>query len=616
MGSSVLKEIKSYNGNNISEEMNEVTNGQYEYEMFSYNNRYGYERNNIINLVIKDLGNYDFCSLIDHLQFGWVIEYYEALYKRLDILIKEGVFRKETIEDIAICLVTEINECEAIKLGLILLRFAESDDALDLLIEYAMNNEYIFYAIEAIKAFDNCNSIIFDIAKISNGYGKIIAINNLEPINDEIKKWIILNGTNNDFKKDVLAKLCFNKVDYLEYYLKCKKSNKNYKVLTETLKLLYESPKWFVENINLEFIKVYCKYFYKFENTFDNIYVMCSLLSLFYKKDGEKTLIENISLSIDEEEFIDKEIEKFLKGNYIEILKDTLDNNYEKISKVIDVALALEIQLKFDDFKSYLELKPFDINIYEYIMNSCDKHQQDKLIEFTFTKLNFIKFDEEEQVSEDEELSDEDLCFYIIVSNSSLENKDFIKVNLYGLKSKYFKIKVEALDNFINNKELINEEILDDLEDDTWKEIYKELKCYILDSSNIDSEDADEYQLDTHVKDVYLQTVTIKLINSLEKIVEYNLSVEDMVMLSSDKKKNEIDIISKSGYKIGCFKTNKNNALKNLVDYGKILYGKIIEIDNINESAKIEVFLSYEDILTEVSDTFNMIVTTPLGYIN
>lgn len=127
----------------------------------------------------------------------------------------------------------ECEESEGIKLGLTLLRFADNIDALEILKIYSNHNEFIFYCIEAIKEYSMCNSIIFNIAKASNGYGKIIAVSNLEPLTEEIKEWIIEEGSLNNILEEVLLILKFNEYDYLNYFGSGRKTKISMKYLHE-----------------------------------------------------------------------------------------------------------------------------------------------------------------------------------------------------------------------------------------------------------------------------------------------------------------------------------------------------------------------------------------------
>ena len=68
-------------------------------------------------------------------------------------------------------------------------------------------------------------------------------------------------------------------------------------------------------------------------------------------------------------------------------------------------------------------------------------------------------------------------------------------------------------------------------------------------------------------------------------------------------------------YKQALSKEN-NYILKNLMDWGKILYGQIKSVDEDYMSMEIKVYLSYVDVMREVKDTFNMVTDQSMGYLN
>ena len=93
-----------------------------------------------------------------------------------------------------------------------------------------------------------------------------------------------------------------------------------------------------------------------------------------------------------------------------------------------------------------------------------------------------------------------------------------------------------------------------------------------------------------------------------------------MVYLKRDKENvediNAIMVLSNEGYLLGYIPKMENNILKNLMDWGKIIYGIILNISEDCNEVQIALYLSYEDVINEVSNAFNMVIKNPIGYLN
>ena len=75
-------------------------------------------------------------------------------------------------------------------------------------------------------------------------------------------------------------------------------------------------------------------------------------------------------------------------------------------------------------------------------------------------------------------------------------------------------------------------------------------------------------------------------------------------------------ILADNGYLLGYIPKSENVILKNLIDYGKIIYGEITDISEDFSEIKVDLFLSYVDVIEEVSATLNMMADESIGYLN
>ena len=237
-------------------------------------------------------------DIINYLNRNPLVRYYFAFEEKLNVYIKEGLINRNNLFSIAQYYLLDSDDVEGIKFALSLLRYCGNEEAEEILKAFSNHNEFIFYCIEGLKEYDKCNSIIFEIAKVARGYGKIMAITNLEYINDEIKKWVIEAEADNEMLETVLVAMTYNNDYYIEYFFGDEYTEEKYNLLTKKLKELYTLKGFFIEHITIDIVYGYWNYYRKFGKNFNSLYVMCQLLSLFLKEDDDDVqLMEVISMS-------------------------------------------------------------------------------------------------------------------------------------------------------------------------------------------------------------------------------------------------------------------------------------------------------------------------------
>jgi len=67
---------------------------------------------------------------------------------------------------------------------------SNDDKIIDKLLVLALYEEFTLYVIVAVLKYPNGNDIVFRIAQKVDGWGKIHAVERLEPTSDEIREWI------------------------------------------------------------------------------------------------------------------------------------------------------------------------------------------------------------------------------------------------------------------------------------------------------------------------------------------------------------------------------------------------------------------------------------------
>ena len=113
------------------------------------------------------------------------------------------------------------NNVNLLKISLTMLGYLgvmDLEKSVSLLATLAAYEDFTYYALIAILClhkFIDSNSLIFNIAKRVGDWGLVHAIERLEPENDEIRKWILLNGCIDVPPKLYLALTCAEKGDLI-----------------------------------------------------------------------------------------------------------------------------------------------------------------------------------------------------------------------------------------------------------------------------------------------------------------------------------------------------------------------------------------------------------------
>ncbi|MCL2812813.1 MAG: hypothetical protein FWD25_13115 [Clostridia bacterium] len=138
-----------------------------------------------------------------------VLENIHNSHKRinLDSVLSSGVNLAKTSGNIEII---------KIAIGLLgLLELSGNEDAREIIATLGLYEDFTLYAVVAAAKWPNGNDIIFKIAQKVTGWGKIHAVERLEPENDEIREWILRNGCSNDIMDAYLGLTCAVKGDLI-----------------------------------------------------------------------------------------------------------------------------------------------------------------------------------------------------------------------------------------------------------------------------------------------------------------------------------------------------------------------------------------------------------------
>ena len=108
---------------------------------------------------------------------------------------------------------------ECVKFGLSMLELLSTDKDED--IKYAvrtigLSDEFTLFALYVMMRWTDKDQEIFDLAQHVSGWGRIHAIERLDPVNEKIRKWLLKEGIQNDVIPAYSALTCYEKAGVAE----------------------------------------------------------------------------------------------------------------------------------------------------------------------------------------------------------------------------------------------------------------------------------------------------------------------------------------------------------------------------------------------------------------
>ena len=265
-------------------------------------------------------------------------------------------------------------------------------------------------------------------------------------------------------------------------------------------------------------------------------------------------------------------------------------------------------------------------------MGNRSKDDKEKLIKYAIEKLSFISIaNGPENITEDD-LDVQyifDTCLFFIVSNMEELSEKFIDLNILALNARYTPTRDSAFNNLKLLSDIYRDKVIAEIKVAVNREVDSTLKKSMIRflDANIEREKQRRYEnisavkVKPHTRDILLTTTKVSGTGYRDlTLVEDKLKEKSIVFLKREKDNpyddNAIMVLAKDGYHIGYIPRKENYILKNLMDWGKIMYGEIISCSDDFSIIEIDVYLSYIDVMREVTDTFNMVTEKPIGYLN
>ena len=134
-------------------------------------------------------------------------------------------------------------EVESVKLALSLMAIISNpsdEDARQAVRELAASDEFTLFALFTVSSWENKNEEIFHIAQRVHGWGRIHAVKELEPTTDEIRRWLLFEGVNNNVMPEYSALTVAKKIDLLEIVRAADRNSEDFIAASNILQALIE----------------------------------------------------------------------------------------------------------------------------------------------------------------------------------------------------------------------------------------------------------------------------------------------------------------------------------------------------------------------------------------
>ena len=136
--------------------------------------------------------------------------------------IREGktAIAPKSLYNVGYGLMTEAGDAESVKLGIAMtgmLNIQENEACRKAILTLGKCDEFTLYSLVALSGWDDGNYLVWRLAKETAGWGKIHAVERLEPETEEIREWIIRSGCENGVLNSYLGLTCAVKGDLVTY---------------------------------------------------------------------------------------------------------------------------------------------------------------------------------------------------------------------------------------------------------------------------------------------------------------------------------------------------------------------------------------------------------------
>lgn len=557
-----------------------------------------------------------------------IINYYESLVKLFRALVYANESFLNKMRKVISKILENSSNGEEIKLAILLSPICKIENIESILSIFSIHNDYLFYVIYAYQYMGEYNDKVFQISKISRGYGKVFCVMNLSPTTDEIRKWLIEYGCENNVGVSELLSYTMLSLDLIKYLDSIGLSKEKLEVFSKSFSVLLSD--YGLDDVKNS-IRVCNKLLEIIDNIDGKIYSLYAVISILYSIeaiiiDEYKNKKEAISYKFNNEyKSIIEKCKKICKKNiWHEIIAREVSNIEIESSVLISCAEKTKYKLKKKEYEIILKRDYTNALLYKYAFSVGNKAIKKCAFDLGLQKLPLDKLFRGQDELKIETLAYEDIsqiCFFIIIKYSQYEEfpKKYKELNLQALRSPLIETRIQAavnLQRFKNEFDSDDKDIINDaISSEMVADVRRSLNLLLTKSSDKEKryvEVNENMHIDIHVKDIYLINVNIAGTMYVDMSEVSNKLLEDDIVYltreyNNEHDQNAIQVITTEGYVIGHIPKDSNTILKNLMDKGKYLYGKISKLSEDYSNININIYLSYKDVIEEVTSTLSLL---------
>ncbi|SFC55439.1 HIRAN domain-containing protein [Clostridium uliginosum] len=598
------------------------------------------EKIKLANKLIKILLNYNntkdvLSDLRGHITLNPIIDYYEVFLKIFKAIIEEYPEYIVDLSNMVNILLHQGNSSEEIKLALMMSCVIKPDEIESILETLSISNEYIFYVIKVYESMKNANNKIFNLAKKSKGYGKALCIQALQPISYEIKEWLIEEGMEDNLGDIECLSYTILPLDILSYLKTKKFNNENIKATSKSFSILFSE--YTIDDID-DGLKVCFEFLNLVDKYGKDIYSLYGVISMIYSIEAlivEESNLENTNkLSYLETEYskiISLSEKIYKKDIWQDIILTELGNIEIDTEIIISSVEKTSFKLKKSEFELIIRRDFTNPALYRYAFEYGSRAIKKVVFKTVLEKLSIVDILKGQDDIKIEDLDIEDLehvCFYFLIKGMKYEDfpDEYKETNLSALKAKLVETRIQAIKNLNKIKDkfdLTDTKVIESAIKTEKVASVKVSLTSLLSKSNAKKKeyvDVKDIEVIPHVKDIYIMSTEVAGTQYVDMSEVDDLLAEGEILYlnreyNNPYDENAIQIVFETGYILGYIPRTNNLILKNLMDKGKYFYGIIEKISDDYEYIVIMIYLSYKDVINEITTTLSLLTGKEDNYI-
>ncbi|AOR23998.1 HIRAN domain-containing protein [Clostridium taeniosporum] len=584
--------------------------------------------NELIDLLIdyiREPKKEVFENIKGYMALNPVSDYYEEFIKSFKALIESFKQFKDDLTLFLKKLIFEGNSHDEIKLGLMMSCTIKINNIEEVLRVLSISNEYIFYVIKVYETMNNCNERVFYLAQNSRGYGKAICVHELQPVSNEIIEWLILYGLEDNFGYLESLEYSMLSVNLLKYLKSGRINESNIRLLSKSFSVLFsEYAVNDIENgINVCFeyfklVNMYGKDIYSLYGVISGIY---SIDTFIFQEYGFDSIDKITSIVPQYDKLCDLAGEIYIKSIWGKVILKEIGNIDLDIEVLVEAMEKTNFEISNDEFIGLLERDYTNPALYRYGLEKGNKELKKSIYDAAYNRLPMkdICNREKETIDLDDLIIKPmyHLCFYFLVKGIEYDElpKEYKRINFDALNASLVETYKLATNNLIKIKDEFSKEDKKFIEEKLTEESLKNSLLSLIDSGSNKKREYMEINIQKiipHVKDIYLMSTYIDDIRYRDLSVIKNINLEEeMLYLFRDNgnpyDENAIKIVTKQGYVLGYIPRRYNLIIKNMIDNGKYFYALISKVSGDFEKIDIMIYLSYKDVIDEITNTMSLL---------